>query len=110
MKSTELLNQCVDIQDERGVDYDNGAERSFQKVATAFNAITGKDLKGSEVALMLQLLKDVRQWTHPQRLHEDSILDGVSYAALKGEELYAEQREREKLMCSTTMGIPNNAN
>ncbi|MGL4616494.1 MAG: DUF6378 domain-containing protein [Shewanella sp.] len=53
----------------------------------AFSAITGKHITPSEVCLMLQIVKDVRQWSQ-DRLHEDSVVDGVNYAALKGEELY----------------------
>ena len=92
MSATTLLQQCVDIQQERGKQYDGGQEqeRSFQRVAVAFNAITHRDLKGSDIALMLQILKDVRLYTNMDSLHEDSILDKVSYASLHGEELYSE--------------------
>lgn len=86
----EILNECIKVQRERGADYDaqGASERSFSKVAQAFNAITGKDLTAAEVCLLLQVLKDVRQWQQPNRIHEDSLLDGVSYASLKAEELY----------------------
>lgn len=87
----DILDDCIGIQQQRGEDYDsksNKAERSFNKCAAAFNAITGKNITPAEVALMQQLLKDVRQWANPDRLHEDSVLDGVSYASLKGECLY----------------------
>ena len=60
-------------------------------MATAFNAITGKSLTPAEVCLVLQIVKDVRQWSQ-DRLHEDSVLDGVSYASLKGEELYKQYK------------------
>ena len=92
MSATELLQQCVSIQQERGKQYDGGQEqeRSFKRVADAYNAITHRDLKGSDVALMLQILKDVRLYTNMDSLHEDSILDKVSYASLHGEELYNE--------------------
>ena len=95
MSATALLQQCVDIQQERGKQYDGGQqqERSFQRVATAFNAITHRDLKGSDVALMLQILKDVRLYTNMDSLHEDSVLDKISYASLHGEELYNEFKE-----------------
>lgn len=87
--SQDLLNEIILIQQERGKEYEqsNSNERSFQKTADAFNAITGKHITPAEVALMLQVLKDVRQWANPNRLHYDSVLDCVSYAALKGEEL-----------------------
>lgn len=93
--STELLNECVSVQSERGAEYDENAtqERSFSKIATAFSAITGKNLTPAEVCLVLQITKDVRQWGQ-DRLHEDSVLDGISYASLKGEELYRQYNNK----------------
>lgn len=90
--SIGFLCEAVRVQTERGKQYDqkDTGERSFQRVAIAFNAITGRNLRGSEIALIQQLLKDVRQWTNPHRAHMDSLLDGVSYAALKAEEVLAE--------------------
>ena len=87
-KAETLLNQ-------RGKEYDTAdqKERSADKVAIAFNAITGHTLTGSEVWLLLQILKDVRQWTHP-RFHRDSAEDCISYAALKAEALASEQKEK----------------
>lgn len=79
---------------QRGAEYETDVkqERSFASVAVAFNAITGKDLTAAEVALLLQVLKDVRQFSQ-DRLHEDSVIDCVNYAALKGEELYKQYGE-----------------
>ena len=82
-----LLADCTSVQKERANEYKGGGERSFNAVSAAFNAITGKDITPAEVALLLQVLKDVRQWSK-DRLHPDSVLDSVSYASLKGEELY----------------------
>lgn len=85
-----VLNKCADLQRDRGAEYDKAGqqERSFARVAQAFNAITGKDLTSAEVCLLLQVLKDVRQWSNPNRLHKDSAIDGVNYGALKVEELF----------------------
>ena len=94
MNSIEILNQCVAVQAERGKEYGNDKERSFNQVATAFNAITRKDLTAAEVALLLQILKDVRQWS-VDRLHEDSVIDGVSYSSLKGELLFEQYYKPE---------------
>lgn len=92
MRSIEFLEAAIAIQAERGAEYNKDqGERSALALATAFNAITGKDLTEAEVWLMLQLLKDVRQWADPERYHHDSALDGVSYASLKAEALYAAQ-------------------
>ena len=97
ISATTLLQDCMDVQLERGKQYDGGTkqERSFKRVAVAYNAITHRDLNGSDIALILQILKDVRIWTNMDSLHEDSVLDCVSYASLKGEELYAEFTEKD---------------
>lgn len=95
MKSTELLQACIDVQADRGKQYDakQTGERSFQAAAQAFNALAGKQLSGSDVCLMLVCVKAVRQYSSPDRLHEDSVLDLVSYASLWGEELYQEAEQ-----------------
>ena len=104
--SVQLLDKCKQVQEQRGIQYDckpgvvggsMQAERSFQRVATAFNAITGKNLRGSEVALLQQILKDVRQWSNIDQLHIDSLVDGTSYSSLKAEELMREHGVGEDL-------------
>ena len=89
--AVDILDKGKQILAQRGQEYetDSKKERSFPQVAIAFNAITGHEIKGSEVALMLQILKDVRQWSQ-DRLHEDSIIDCTNYSALKGQELFKE--------------------
>jgi hypothetical protein len=90
MKALDLLKKGADIIGQRGEEYETttgDGERSFNAISTAFNAITGKSITAAEVALMLQITKDVRQWSQ-DRLHEDSVIDCVNYAALKGEEIY----------------------
>ena len=86
------LRLAEQTQRERGRTYDpsrNGG-RSATQVSVAFEAVTGKTLTAGEVFLLLQLVKDVRNWNaikatgHP---HEDSSVDAVSYAALKAEAL-----------------------
>lgn len=91
MKSTEFLQAAIDVQAERGVTYDKPTgERSMGATVTAFNAITGRDLSEAEGWLLLQTLKDVRQWQNPSKYHHDSALDGVAYSALKAEALSEE--------------------
>lgn len=93
--SKDILKECMAVQNSRGNEYETKGdqeERSFNSIATAFNAITGKDITPAEVCLMLQVLKDVRQWSQ-NRLHEDSVLDGVSYSSLKAEELHKQYGE-----------------
>ena len=58
----------------------------MEATVTAFNAITGRDLSEAEGWLLLQLLKDVRQWQRSS-FHRDSAEDSVAYAALKAEAL-----------------------
>ena len=72
---------------QRGQQYDQiEGERSMGKTVAAFNAITGMSLTESEGWLLVQLLKDVRQWSTPN-YHQDSAEDCVAYAALKAEAL-----------------------
>lgn len=96
MKTELFLKEAEKILSDRGAEYEKEGkeERSFPSVATAFNAITGKNLSPAEVALLLQILKDVRQWAKP-RFHKDSAVDCINYAALKAKLLF-EQYEDKK--------------
>ena len=93
--SAEYLSECLRVQTERGKQYDASGtgERSFEAAADAFNAATGKSLTGSDVCLLLTMVKLVRQYSSPDRLHQDSLLDGVSYMSLRAEELTKELGE-----------------
>ena len=90
--AVEFLSACAAVQSERGKQYDASGtgERSFAAAASAFNAATGKSLTGSDVCLLLTMVKLVRQYSSPDRLHHDSLLDGVSYLSLWAEELTKE--------------------
>jgi hypothetical protein len=93
--AVEFLNACAAVQSERGKQYDASGtgERSFAAAASAFNAATGKSLTGSDVCLLLTMVKLVRQYSSPDRLHQDSLLDGVSYLSLWAEMLTKELGE-----------------
>lgn len=83
----QFLQSALSTLTQRGKDYDKPeGERSAAAVAVAFNAITGKQITDAEVYLVLQLVKDVRQWQCAD-FHADSALDCVAYAALKAEAL-----------------------
>ena len=83
----DLLKKAANIMEERGKDYDaEGGERSMGKTIAAFNCITGKFITESEGWLLLQLLKDVRQWSN-KPYHSDSAEDCIAYSALKAEAL-----------------------
>lgn len=67
-------------------DEETEGERSMSQTVAAFNAITGQNITEAEGWLLLQVLKDVRQWaTIP--FHVDSAEDCVAFAALKAEAL-----------------------
>lgn len=84
--ATGFLAEAAETLDARGRQYDQkGGERSMGKVITMFNAATGRDLRESEGWLIMELVKIVRDCTTPEKAHQDSLLDGVSYAALKAE-------------------------
>jgi hypothetical protein len=88
--STDFLQAAIDVQAERGKQYDApDGNRSMVKTVQAFNAITGRDLTEAEGWLLMQIVKDVRQWQNPDKYHEDSALDGVAYSSLKAEALAA---------------------
>lgn len=96
MKASDFLKYGLSILEERGKQYEpqNSQnvkhENSFEPVAIAYNAITGASLQGSDIALILDLLKKVRQYSNPTRLHFDSLVDSVNYTALWASNLHQE--------------------
>lgn len=90
--ATQIANASLKHISDRANTYDQpDGERSAFKTALAFNAITGHDLKESEVWLLLQILKDVRQWSRDE-YHQDSAEDCIAYASLKAESLENENK------------------
>lgn len=86
MKSTEFLQSAMDVQKERGKQYDKpSGERSMGATVRAFNAITGHALEESDGWMLMGLLKLVRQAQNPEKYHHDSALDFVAYASLYAE-------------------------
>lgn len=84
----DMLRAAAKHMEDRASTYDQkGGERSMQRTVAAFNCITGRDLTESEGWLLMQLLKDVRQWQRPGEFHQDSAEDCIAYAALKAEAL-----------------------
>lgn len=89
--SINLLDEVKSIQEQRAAEYEqDGGERSFSKIATIYNTLRGSDLKPSDIALILSILKDVRLYSQ-DGLHRDSVIDKISYASLWGE-LIMEER------------------
>ena len=86
MKSTEFLQSAMDVQKERGEQYDKpNGERSMGATVRAFNAITGHVLEESDGWMLLGILKLVRQSQNPDKYHHDSALDFVAYSSLYAE-------------------------
>lgn len=86
MKSNEFLQAAIDVQKERGSQYDKpSGERSMGATVEAFNCITGNNLKEQDGWMLLGLLKLVRQSQNPEKYHHDSALDFVAYASLYAE-------------------------
>ena len=90
--ASDFLSEGLRILSERGKQYDPSGtkEMSFDNVAEAFNCLTNSRLKGSDVCLLLALLKVVRQNANKD-FHEDSAVDFVNYAALYSEILKGEK-------------------
>jgi hypothetical protein len=90
--AADFLSAGLEILSQRGEQYGNdGRECSFPQAAEAFNALTGHSLKGSDVCLIIALVKQVRQYAQTGRFHEDSAIDGVNYLALQSELLKKER-------------------
>jgi len=87
LSAPDFLRKAAEIMEERGKTYDSeGGERSMGKTISAFNAITGRDLKEDEGWLLMLLLKQVRQYSH-EGYHADSAEDSIAYSALHAESL-----------------------
>ncbi|MCK9550272.1 DUF6378 domain-containing protein [Aquamicrobium sp.] len=83
----DLLQAAARHMSDRAATYDAPqGERSMARTVTAFNALTGQHISEAEGWLLLQLLKDARQWQRPD-YHADSAEDCIAYAALKAEAL-----------------------
>ena len=83
----QFLAKAAALMSQRGQAYDQpDGERSMGRAVVAFNALTGMSLAESEGWLLMQLLKDARQWSTGE-YHADSAEDCVAYAALKAEAL-----------------------
>ena len=81
-----FLREAISVMEQRGQQYDqSGGERSFEKAAKVFNAITGYEITAADIALVQVCIKLVRSQSRAEP-HRDSLLDAVAYMALHGEE------------------------
>ena len=109
MKSNEFLQAAIDVQKERGAQYDKpSGERSMGATVAAFNCITGHNLKEKDGWMLQGLLKLVRQSQNPGKYHHDSALDFVAYASLYAEAA-SEQCQPVEEVRKTGGMITNNA-
>lgn len=82
----ELLTESAALLAERGKQYDSpGGERSMGKAVAAFNAITSRDLTEAEGWLLMECVKNVRNFSVWGSGHRDSVIDAIAYAALMAE-------------------------
>lgn len=113
MKSTEFLQSAMDVQKERGEQYDKPTgERSMGATVRAFNAITGHVLEESDGWMLLGLLKLVRQSQNPEKYHHDSALDFVAYASLYAEaasEQCGQEKNNSDICCCVWDAAPPRA-
>lgn len=94
-QAPELLGRAARHMHDRASTYDKPeGERSMGRAVQAFNAITGRHLLESEGWLLLQLLKDVRNFSRGVP-HQDSLEDCIAYSALKAEAEMRRLREWE---------------
>ena len=77
----------MEVQKQRGEQNDSKGtgERACDAAAKEFKEMTGQNLKGSDVCLILTCVKAVRQYSDPTRVNEDRLLDLVSDASLWAE-------------------------
>lgn len=87
--SKQYLHKASETQDSRAAEYDSEGvnERSMGKVVKMFNTLTGLSISETDGWRFMEILKMVRS---QGRYHEDSLVDGVSYASLAAESAYRE--------------------
>ena len=85
MNAIDILNQSKNTLIARGQEYDQPqGERSMARIVAVFNAHHDTQLTEEQGWHFMQIVKDVRFFTKDS-YHHDSVVDGVNYAALRGE-------------------------
>lgn len=93
-KAADILQRSAELLIERGKQYDTADGRSsMDRAVAAFNAITGHSLTEAEGWLLMQCVKDARQWARGG-YHADSAEDCIAFAALKAVAKQAYEQER----------------
>ena len=85
MNAIDILNQSKNTLIARGQEYDQPqGERSMARIVAVFNAHHDTQLTEEQGWHFMQIVKDVR-FFNKDTYHHDSVVDGVNYAALRGE-------------------------
>ena len=82
MNRTTILNDALKATKDRGEDYGKPSE-NFERIATLWEAYTGKKYTVADVGLMMMLVKISRLMESPT--HEDSWVDLAGYSAVTAE-------------------------
>lgn len=80
MTPLEILKQGMKTFEDRGTNYGDPHEL-FQKIASLFRLLTGKEFDAQDVALLMILMKLSREQVASQ---PDNALDGTVYMAIYG--------------------------
>ena len=99
-KAADLLRLAAETIEQRGKQngYDKKEEKSAPKIATIFNAKKGADLTTLDVWDLLICLKEARLEAILSNNSDptDTLIDLISYNALKAEQILTEREEEQK--------------
>lgn len=99
-KAADLLRLAAETIEQRGKQngYDKKEEKSAPKIATIYNAKKGADLTPLDVWDLLICLKEARLEAILSNNSDptDTLIDLISYNALKAEQILTEREEEQK--------------
>ncbi|CAM2981953.1 DUF6378 domain-containing protein [Escherichia coli] len=99
-KAADLLRLAAETIEQRGKQngYDKKEEKSAPKIATIYNAKKGADLTTLDVWDLLICLKEARLEAILSNNSDptDTLIDLISYNALKAEQILTEREEEQK--------------
>lgn len=99
-KAADLLRLAAETIEQRGKQngYDKKEEKSAPKIATIYNAKKGADLTTLDVWDLLICLKEARLEVILSNNSDptDTLIDLISYNALKAEQILTEREEDQK--------------
>ncbi|HDK2263585.1 TPA: hypothetical protein PRX84_001123 [Escherichia coli] len=99
-KAADLLRLAAETIEQRGKQngYDKKEEKSAPKIATIYNAKKGADLTTLDVWDLLICLKEARLEAILSNNSDptDTLIDLISYNALKAEQILTEREEEQR--------------